>query len=108
MAFTCKTTIALTSAVSSIEFLSSRYKNNFILAAGEDSGAVSIHRIATNTLKAQRIVTTDPLIAPSKTITQLSWRPVPAADVDSRTHFELAVASEDISTRIYAIYNILS
>lgn len=107
-AFACKTTIALTSAVSAVAFLPTPYKNNFILAAGEDSGAVSIHRIATDTLEAQHIVTIDPLIAPSKAITQLSWRPVPAADVDSRTQFELAVASEDTSARIYAISNILS
>lgn len=107
-AFVCKTTIALTSAVSAVAFLPTPYKNNFILAAGEDTGAVSIHRIAINSLEAQQVVAIDRLIAPSKTITQLSWRPVPAADVDSRTHFELAVASEDTSTRIYAISNILS
>ncbi|CEO58463.1 hypothetical protein PMG11_03187 [Penicillium brasilianum] len=107
-AFVCKTTIALTSAVSAVAFLPTPYKNNFILAAGEDTGAVSIHRIAIDSLEAQQVVAIDRLIAPSKTITQLSWRPVPAADVDSRTHFELAVASEDTSTRIYAISNILS
>ncbi|KAJ5358535.1 Elongator complex protein 2 [Penicillium cataractarum] len=107
-AFTCKTTIALTSAVSAVAFFPTPYKNNFILAAGEDTGAVSIHSIAADSLEAQHIVTIDRLIAPSKTITQLSWRPVPVADVDSRTHFELAVASEDTSTRIYAISNILS
>jgi elongator complex protein 2 len=107
-AFVCKTIIALTSAVSAVAFLPTPYKNNFILAAGEDTGAVSIHRIAIDSLEAQQIAAIDRLIAPSKTITQLSWRPVPAADVDSRTQFELAVASEDTSTRIYAISNILS
>jgi elongator complex protein 2 len=104
--FACKTTITLTSAVSAVAFLPTPYKNNFILAAGEDSGVISIHRIDIENLEAQHIVTIDPLIAPSKTITQLSWRPVPVADVDNRTRFELAVASEDTSTRIYAISNI--
>lgn len=106
-AFACKTIIALTSAVSAVAFLPAPYKKNFILAGGEDTGSVSIHRIDTESLEAQHIVTIDPLIAPSKTITQLAWRPVPAADVDGRTHFELAVASEDTSTRIYAISNVL-
>ncbi|KAJ5166493.1 Elongator complex protein 2 [Penicillium canariense] len=107
-AFTCRTTIALISAGSAIAFLPTTYKDSFIVAVGEDSGAVSVHRIAIDNLEAQHIVTIDPLIAPSRAITQVSWRPVPTANVDSRTRFELAVASEDTSTRIYAISNILS
>jgi len=104
--FVCKTTVALTSAVSAIAFLPSPYKTFFILAAGEDNGAISIHRIASDSLEAQHVVTIDQLIAPSRAITQLSWRPVPIADADSYDRFELAVASEDTSTRIYGISNI--
>jgi elongator complex protein 2 len=104
--FVCKTTVALTSAVSAIAFLPVPYKNSFVLAAGEDSGAVSIHRISSDSHEAQHVVTIDKLIAPSRAITRLSWRPVPIADADNYDRFELAVASEDTSTRIYTISNI--
>ncbi|KAJ5936481.1 hypothetical protein N7454_005116 [Penicillium verhagenii] len=103
--FTCKTVLALTSAVSAISLLAAPYKNSYILAAGEDSGAVSIHRINIDTLEAQLVVAVDQTITPSKAITQLSWRPVLAEETDSKTQFELAVGSEDTSTRIYAISN---
>lgn len=101
--FLCQTTIALTSAVSAIAFLSSPYRNSYILAAGEDGGAISIHRVDIQSLEAQHVISIDQLIAPSRAITQLSWRPVPIAAADSFERFELAVASEDTSTRIYTI-----
>jgi elongator complex protein 2 len=103
--FVSKTTVPLTSAVSAIAFLPITYKGSFIIAAGEDSGVISIHRIAADTFEATHIVTIDKKIAPSKTITQLSWRPVLAESESDR--FELAVASEDTSTRIYAISSML-
>ncbi|KAI2697684.1 hypothetical protein CBS147332_8667 [Penicillium roqueforti] len=105
--FVCKTTVALTSAVSEIAFLPIIYKGTYVIAVGEDNGVISIHRSAADTLEAQHVVTIDKEVSPSKMITQLSWRPVPAAE-DSRDQFELAVASEDTSTRIYAISNMLS
>ncbi|KAJ5715742.1 Elongator complex protein 2 [Penicillium malachiteum] len=104
--FVCKTTIAVTSPVSAIAFLPSPYKNSFILAAGEDTGAVSIHRIAADTLEASLVVAVDKTMSPSKTITQLSWRPVSGPEVDEKSSFDLAVASEDNSMRIYAISNV--
>ncbi|KAF7714112.1 Uncharacterized protein PECH_000340 [Penicillium ucsense] len=106
--FECKSTISLTSAVSAIAFLPVPYQKYFILAAGEDSGAVSIHKVSIESFEASHITTVEPSIAPSKTITQLRWRPVMAADVDERPFFELAVASEDASTRIYKVSSILS
>lgn len=104
--FICKTTVPLTSSVSAISFLPAPYKNSFILAAGEDSGAVSVHKIAIDSLEAQHVVTIEPVIAPSRSITQVSWRPV-SLEADNMSTFELAVASEDTSTRIYAISNIV-
>lgn len=105
--FVCKTTMALSSPVSAISFLPVPHKNNFILAAGEDNGSVSIHRITVDGLEAQPVVTVDPTMAPSKTITQLSWRPVSPSSDDSSS-FDLAVGSEDSSMRIYAIANVVS
>jgi elongator complex protein 2 len=104
--FVSKTTIPLTSAVSAIAFLPTTYKGSFIIAAGEDSGVISIHRVAADTFEATHIVTIDKEIAPSKTITQLSWRPV-LGETEHKDQFELAVASEDTSTRIYAISSML-
>lgn len=104
--FVCKTTVALTSAVSAISFLPAPYKDSLILAAGEDSGAISIHRIAVGSLEAQHVVTIESAIAPSRSITQVSWRPVPLG-ADNLSALELAVASEDNSTRIYAISNVV-
>jgi elongator complex protein 2 len=104
--FRCQTTIALTSAVSAIAFLSSPYKNSYVLAAGEDSGAISIHRIDVQSLDSQHVISIDQRNAPSRAITQLSWRPVSAAEAESFEQFELAVASEDTSARIYTISNI--
>lgn len=106
--FPCKTTLGLTSAVTAIAFLPVPYRNTFILAAGEDNGSVSIYQLAKDSLEARHVVTVDRRIAPSRTITQLSWRPVCSEDADDRTQFELAVASEDTSIRIYVISNIHS
>lgn len=106
--FTCMTTVAVTSAVTAIAFLPVIHKASFILAVGEDSGAISIHRVANDSLETQHVVTIDRLIAPSRAITQLSWRPVPLADANSRSQFQLAVASEDTSTRIYSVSSIVS
>ncbi|KAJ5570337.1 Elongator complex protein 2 [Penicillium hispanicum] len=104
--FTCKRSVSLTSAVSAISFLPATCKNSFILAVGEDSGVISIHRFTCDSLEAHHVVTIDQTIAPSRAVTQLAWRPVSRVDADSSAQFELAVASEDTSTRIYTISNI--
>ncbi|CAI7677925.1 unnamed protein product [Penicillium manginii] len=106
--FICKSMIALASPVSAIEFLPAVYQGSFILAVGEDSGALSIHQIAVDSLEAQLVVNIDSTIAPSRSITQLAWRPVTTEEANSKTKFELAVASEDTSARIYTISNIVS
>lgn len=106
--FACKTNLALASAVTAIAFLPVPYRNTFILAAGEDNGSISIHQIAKDSLETQHVMTIDKTIAPSRAITQLSWRPVPLEGADDRTQLELAVASEDTSTRIYIISDIQS
>ncbi|CAG7946211.1 unnamed protein product [Penicillium salamii] len=105
--FECKATVTLTSAVSAIAFLPITYKGSFIIAVGEDSGVVSIQRITAETFEVAHVVTLDKTISPSKTITQMSWRPV-LAEAESKEQFELAVASEDTSTRIYAISSMFS
>ncbi|KAJ6145170.1 Elongator complex protein 2 [Penicillium chermesinum] len=93
----------LDAIISAVAILPSPYKNSFVLAAGEDSGALSIHGIALESLEAQHMVTLDQAVAPSRAITQLSWRPVSTFDGEAKARFELGVASEDNSVRIYAI-----
>lgn len=109
--FECKSTIALRNPVTAVSFHESVQNGALILAAGEDNGEVSLHQVSVDSLETKHLTTIDKLISPSKAITQLSWRPVMnASSKESRNEpkFELAVASEDTSTRIYAISNLLS
>ncbi|OJJ97366.1 hypothetical protein ASPACDRAFT_46219 [Aspergillus aculeatus ATCC 16872] len=101
----CKATIPLKTPVTAISFLSSIEKNSFILAAGEESGELSIHRIAIGSLQISHLASVDKFKSPSKAITQLSWRP---GQKEAAPHFVLAVASEDTSLRIYDFSDLVS
>ncbi|BDD56472.1 hypothetical protein MPDQ_006412 [Monascus purpureus] len=111
--FTCKSTASFKTSVTAISFLPTRQKGSFILATGEDSGEISIYQVENDSLELRNIAVVDKFISPSKTVTQLSWRPASSTEPDGVSDkekqdglsFELAVASEDISTRIYAIQN---
>ncbi|RAQ46776.1 RNA polymerase II Elongator subunit [Aspergillus flavus] len=107
--FVCKTTITLKSSVTAISFLPRVQVNSVFLATGEDSGELSLYKIAIDSLEAACLGNIDKLISPSKAITQLAWRPSAKYDT-SQDEFslKLAVASEDTSTRIYAISNMVS
>ncbi|PYH66070.1 6PF2K-domain-containing protein [Aspergillus vadensis CBS 113365] len=103
--FECKSTIPLTTPVTALAFLPQIYNNSFFVATGEESGAVSVYQVAVDSLEASHLSSIDKLASPSKAITQLSWRPVPDADI---RNFALAVASEDTSTRIYSFSDMVS
>ena len=99
--FSCKSTLSLKTSVTAISFFPEHAKSpssSWILAAGQDNGQISIHRIASESLEVTNTVDFDPSISPSKTVTQLRWRPVQQEDWR-----ELAVSSEDTSTRIYLV-----
>lgn len=104
--FVCKSTISLKTAATALSFHQSIHSSGLVLAAGDDSGEVTLHQISVDSLDVKRITTVDKHISPSKAITQLSWRP-PGKPTDE-PKLELAVASEDTSIRIYAISNMLS
>lgn len=113
--FECKSAIPLRSPVTALSFLENVQNGFFILAAGEDNGKVSLHQISTDSLEARHLTSIDKLISPSKAITELSWRPVlmglngpSSEEAPNESKFELAVASEDTSTRIYAISSLFS
>ncbi|KAK1149939.1 Elongator subunit elp2 [Aspergillus melleus] len=108
--FVCKSTVPLKTSISAISFYPQSQQNSFVLAAGEDSGEVSIYQIAVDSLEPKHLASVDRRLSPSKTITQLVWRPSTEKDEEeaSKRKFELAVASEDTSMRVYAISNIFS
>ncbi|KAE8351179.1 quinon protein alcohol dehydrogenase-like superfamily [Aspergillus coremiiformis] len=108
--FLCKTSINLKSPVTALSFLPQMQGNSLFLATGEDSGKLSLYTVAADSLEATHLGNIDTLISPSKAITQLAWRPSTeeggiGQDIYSA---KLAVASEDTSTRIYAISNMVS
>lgn len=103
--FMCKSTISLQSSVTAISFLPAVQDGSLLLAVGEDSGELSVYQVVVDSLEVKHLVTIDKTMSPSKTIAELSWRPTTRTDTSK---FELAVASEDTSTRIYAISNVFA
>ncbi|KAF7125501.1 hypothetical protein CNMCM5793_001740 [Aspergillus hiratsukae] len=107
--FACKTTVSLESSVTAVSILPNVLDASFFLATGEESGKLSISQVTVDGLEARHVATVDRLVSPSRAITQLSWRPFhPKEVIDTECRFELAVASEDSSVRVYAISNMLS
>jgi elongator complex protein 2 len=107
--FACKTTISLENSVTAVSVLPSVFDASFFLATGEESGKLSIYQVTVDGLEARHVATVDRSVSPSRAITQLSWRPSHLKDVrDTECRFELAVASEDSSVRVYAISKVLS
>ncbi|WEW61888.1 Elongator subunit elp2 [Emydomyces testavorans] len=105
--FTCKSTITVTRPVTAIDFLPVPMGGKIHLAVGDDSGEISVHEIAADGLAPEKSVTIRKLESPSKAITQLSWRPISTAGrKDEASRYQLAVASEDSSVRIYNIDNL--
>ncbi|KAL3479430.1 6-phosphofructo-2-kinase-domain-containing protein [Aspergillus californicus] len=108
----CKATIPARSSVTAVSFLSHVYNGMLFLAAGEDDGKLSIHQIKVDGIEPSPLVSFDRDLSPSKTITELSWRPPPQTNSEAEDknlfNFELAVASEDSSIRIYSISDMLS
>ncbi|KAL2815878.1 6-phosphofructo-2-kinase-domain-containing protein [Aspergillus granulosus] len=104
----CKTTIPARSSVTAVKFLPHIYNGFIFLATGEQDGKVAIHQIKVDGLEPSPLVGLDRDQSPSKTITELSWRPLPQAAEGHNLNFELAVASEDTSIRIYSITGMVS
>ena len=103
--FACKSTLSLKTSVTAICFFPTECKGSFILATGGDSGEIAIHQISSDSLEVCSLATIDRHMSPSKAITQLRWRPHSKIASEEPATLELAVSSEDTSTRIYAIGN---
>lgn len=112
--FVCKTTISVSRPVTAIAFLPTTIEDSLCLAIGEDNGQISFRGVAVNSMEVQDDGSSSipKLECPSAAITQLSWCPIAEKKSDghlngasSKKVFELAVASEDSSMRIYTIDN---
>ncbi|KAL2855526.1 6-phosphofructo-2-kinase-domain-containing protein [Aspergillus pseudoustus] len=104
----CKATIPARSSITAVKFLPRIYNGVLFLATGEDDGKLSINQIKMDGIEPSPLVSFDRDQSPSKTITELSWRPLPQAAEADELKFELAVASEDTSIRIYSIAGMVS
>ncbi|ODH48134.1 hypothetical protein GX48_05729 [Paracoccidioides brasiliensis] len=105
--FTCKATMTLSSPVTAVDFLPVVVGQGwFFLAVGLDTGRLSIHAFAVDGLgKIGEGWALPASECPSKSVTQLAWRPVGSGDgvMDDKRGYELAVASEDSSVRVLRI-----
>lgn len=100
----CKATLPRSGPVTAIDFLPSVVNNELYLAIGEDSGQISIVNFNLEGLADTGKAFVFPkLDCPSKAATQLSWRPSEGLGNGGKHKFELAVASEDSSIRIYSV-----
>ncbi|KAL4877658.1 6-phosphofructo-2-kinase-domain-containing protein [Aspergillus karnatakaensis] len=105
----CKATIPTRSSVTAVAFLPTAYNDELFLATGEDDGKLSIHKIKLGGLEPNPMISFDRDQSPSKTITELSWRPMRQQNETAGVSeiVELAVASQDTSIRIYSISGLL-
>lgn len=112
--FACKTTISVSRPVTAIAFLPTVIEDSLCLAIGEDNGQISFRGVRSSSMEATESESSSipKLECPSGAITQLSWRPIKHLKADghlngdaSNKGFELAVASEDSSLRLYTVDN---
>ncbi|EAS37267.3 RNA polymerase II Elongator subunit [Coccidioides immitis RS] len=101
-AFVCKSSIPIARPVTAIDFLPTVLDGRLSLAVGDDSGEVSIHDIAMDSFTPGSQVTIPKHQSPSKGILQLAWRPISASN-EKKPAYQLAVASDDSSVRLYNI-----
>ena len=106
--FVCKSTIATKTSVTAVAFMTQAEAGFLYLAVGEETGEISIHAVASSTLETKHVTTVDKRMSPSKTISELAWRPRRSAHSDTASvKFQLAVASEDSALRVYGISNLV-
>ncbi|OJD15323.1 hypothetical protein AJ78_04407 [Emergomyces pasteurianus Ep9510] len=106
--FTCKTTVSFSHPVTAIEFLPVVVGGDRVyVAVGLDTGRISIHAFGSEGLgEIGGAMALPELECPSKAVTQLSWRPVGEKGEQVDGGYELAVASEDSSVRVFRIANL--
>jgi elongator complex protein 2 len=102
-AFELKDTIQLEEAVTAVAFLPLIHDGKLWLAAGLESGDVAIFFMTNNHLENRTVRHVKRHSSPRKTINRLAWRP--SKEGPQGCSYQLAVASEDASLRIYSIHS---
>jgi elongator complex protein 2 len=102
-AFELKDTIQLEEAVTAVAFLPLIHDGKLWLAAGLESGDVAIFFMTNNHLENRTVRHVKRHSSPRKTINRLAWRP--SREGPQGCSYQLAVASEDASLRIYSIHS---
>ncbi|KAI9793620.1 MAG: hypothetical protein M1833_000706 [Piccolia ochrophora] len=114
--FVCRATITADSAVTAIDFCPEVQEGLLHLAVGTEGAALRVCSLNISDLIVLRSYSFEQSVAPSRSIRQLRWRPrrypsVEMNGVDEDDHtkseaWQLAVASEDSSLRIYGIHGL--
>jgi elongator complex protein 2 len=99
----CKQIISAPLPVTAVAFLQRSENGMLWMAHGMEDGTVVVNAIAVDDFQVQRTVEIERMLAPSKTINQLSWRPSLNSEPSGDTRRDqLAVASDDTSLRLYS------
>ncbi|KAK5129697.1 Elongator subunit elp2 [Cryomyces antarcticus] len=110
---TCVTSIPAASPVTAVAFHSTIADGSLLLAFGTESGQITINCLNVQTLEVTNSIPMLTSTAPSKAISQVSWRPLQQQPRlrsegrnggERRTEHQLAVASDDSSLRICRIH----
>ncbi|KAL9040015.1 MAG: hypothetical protein Q9214_004645, partial [Letrouitia sp. 1 TL-2023] len=107
------TTVTATLPVTAVDILPLAVEDTIIFASGAENGEISVYnlQLPAYTISSFPLSTNEQ--RPSKAITQVAWRPPPAAGMTNRGKYgkreeqhddmQLAVASEDNSLRVISI-----
>jgi elongator complex protein 2 len=105
----CQQTISAPLPATAVAFLHQVVAGALWIAHGLEDGTVVVSEIELEHFHVQRTMQIDCALAPSKSINQLSWRPSTTetfnGEVDTRRSkpYQLAVASDDTSLRLFSI-----
>lgn len=101
--FVLAQTLTRKAAVTAVALAKTEQQGKIVMAVGEDDGKVSVHMIDADTVDLRVVGSADVDQCPSKTVTQLAWRPEAQRYQDDGRGLVLAVASADTSVRILRI-----
>jgi elongator complex protein 2 len=111
--FELKMSIPINEPATAVDFLQDVVDESLHFAVGGESGNITLFGMFVKDFKLHHSSIFDRSISPPRSISQLTWRPSKASisnrEVsinDAGNDFEIAVASEDSSVRIYSISSI--
>ncbi|KAK5993370.1 Elongator complex protein 2 [Cladobotryum mycophilum] len=96
--FTQAAALPCEAPVTSVDFLAQKVGDKYVLAVGTETGRISLCLVSESAAAVVELAPSFELNLP-KAVLQLAWRP--AKNDGQTTRFELAVAGEDSSLRLY-------